>query len=272
MKEFTKNIIGEFLQTPITKSIFRFGVWIYAYNDCLIDTGFSKDCDEVLGFVRSMGIKTVLITHAHEDHAGCIGVLQRHGYRVVVPEILGQDIELMSKKRLPLYRRLFWGEVKPLESRLEYSNEVNCKDKVLKYIHTPGHSRSHHVIWQPDERVVFLGDLFVGPRMTMAHPWEDPKTIMKSLKKIIDLKPDLAFCAHRGILKHPIRDLTIKYEYLQWLIQRSQELHRQGLSVEKIAYKLLGREKLVSMVTGGAYSRVNVINSIINGPGKEFEE
>ena len=197
--------------------------------------------------------------------------LAERGLQVMVPASLKADILRMRQTRLPLYRRIIWGQPHlPDESFLHEGETWQGIGNGLRYIPTPGHSASHHVIWDENRGIVFLGDLYLGPRMTMGHPWEDPKQIAESLRRVRDMRPTAAFCAHRGLLRHPVTALTRKIEYIEWLVERTQELAAKGMSVEEITLRVLGREKLISRMTGGLYSRKNVINSILNGPVPEF--
>lgn len=266
-----QGVTGWFIRSPRSSAI-GMGVWIYQDGDVLIDAGFSRACGKVLDACMSGAPKRLMLTHVHEDHVGCAGELVKKGVRVMVPAPLKADILKMSRIRLPFYRRVIWGQPRLPDPEALQVGESWTENDGLRYIATPGHSASHHVIWDEQKGFVFLGDLYLGPRMTMGHPWEDPKRIAESLRLVRDLHPEAAFCAHRGLLRHPITALTRKIEYIEWLVERTLEFAAKGMSIPEITMRVLGGEKLISKLTGGLYSRQNVIESILNGPRPEFPD
>ena len=266
-----QGVKGWFISTARSRLI-RMGVWVYQDGDVLIDAGYNRACQKVLHTCDTKKLRFLMLTHVHEDHLGCASDLASKGMKIMVPALLKKDMLLLKVTVLPLYRRMFWGQphIPDPQSITEVTGDQAIGMAHLRYIHTPGHSRSHHVVWDGEKRIVFLGDLYLGPRMTMAHPWEDPVAIAESLRKVRELRPKVAFCAHRGMLRHPVTALTRKIEYIEWLIERTRELSKRGLSTSEIANQLLGKEKLVSRITHGLYSRENVIHSILHGPEPEF--
>jgi len=266
-----QGIKGWFIRTLRSSSI-GMGVWVYLDGNVLIDAGFTRACGRVMEIYDSVHPRALVLTHAHEDHAGCTRDLAGKGVQVIVPGVLRGDLLRLGATRLPFYRRFIWGQPRiPELGAFEEQNEWVDGKTSLRYIHTPGHSVSHHVIWDGEMGIVFLGDLYLGPRMTMAHPWEDPRMIAESLRQVRALNPEAAFCAHRGLLRHPVTAFTRKIEYIEWMIERTLELAAKGMTTSEIAGQLLGREKLVSRLTSGLYSRENVIESILNGPKSEFQ-
>jgi len=265
------GIKGWFIKTARSSAV-DMGVWIYLVDGCLIDAGYSRACTQVLKHILPEQPKVLLITHAHEDHMGCLGpIMKKIGVRGLVPPILKDAMQKLQQSRLPFYRRFIWGYPEfPDWSDVSEGESWQDDNNILQYISTPGHSVSHHVILDKKRNIVFMGDLYLGPRLTMAHPWEDPLMIAKSLRKVRDMQPEAAFCAHQGLLKHPQLALTRKIEFIEWLDERTRELADRGMTTKEITLRLLGKEKFISGVTNGLYSRINVIRSIIDGPQPEW--
>jgi glyoxylase-like metal-dependent hydrolase (beta-lactamase superfamily II) len=66
----------------------------------------------------------------------------------------------------------------------------DCGHTRFEVIHTPGHSAGHCCFWFPEEEFLFSGDIC----LTQAGPWygevyANPDDMVKSINKIIDLKP-----------------------------------------------------------------------------------
>jgi len=268
-----KGVKGWFIKTARSAAV-DMGVWVYMVEGCVIDAGYTRACDQVLEHCVPEKPDALLITHAHEDHAGCAGpLIDALGIRMFLPPILKEALQKLQKYHLPFYRRFIWGHPKlPDWSKVSEGDVYQEGDARLRYIFTPGHSANHHVILDEKRNMVFTGDLYLGPRLTMAHPWEDPALTAKSLRKVRDMNPDTIFCAHRGMVRHPHTALSRKIEYIEWLVGRAHELADKGMTNREIANQLLGREKFISKITTGLYSRVNVINSILDGPKPEWPE
>lgn len=267
------DVKGWFIKTARSSAV-GMGVWVYLVDGCLIDAGYSRVCSQVLKHCVPERPVALLITHAHEDHAGCAGpLIKALGLKLIVPPSLKDDLQKLQEYSLPFYRRFIWGHPELPDRSMIAEGEIWQEgDARLRYIFTPGHSATHHVILDEKRNSVFMGDLYLGPRLTMAHPWEDPVMIAKSLRKVLDMRPKVVFCAHQGLIRHPQTALSRKIEYIEWLVDRTHELADRGLSKKEITLQLLGKEKFISRITTGLYSRVNVISSILDGPRQEWPD
>ena len=58
--------------------------------------------------------------------------------------------------------------------------------------------------------------------------------------------------------------MSAKLESLETLLREVKQLQQQGLSVTAITRRLLGREQLVSLITGYHFSKRNLINACLN--------
>src|SRR4029077_17380166 len=101
--------------------------------------------------------------------------------------------DLQEGKRLRLYRRLVWGRPRRLPSGLE---PVELDEPALTMVHTPGHSADHHVVWDAERGHLFGADLFIGVKVRVLAPWEDPRVHAASLRAAIALRPKRLFDAH----------------------------------------------------------------------------
>ena len=154
--------------------------------------------------VRHMGAmlarerpRGVFITHYHEDHAGNVERVARLGIPIAAsPETLAQ---VRSPAPIRLYRRFTWGSAPPLRSPV-----TPFESDALALVAAPGHSprSSRRVGRRPTARCIG-GDLYLGVKVRVAHPGEDPRVLVGTLRHIAALGPTRLFDAHRGLCAEP---------------------------------------------------------------------
>jgi glyoxylase-like metal-dependent hydrolase (beta-lactamase superfamily II) len=237
-----------------------YGVSAYVTRGVLIDTGCPALGDAMLTWARTSPPRGVLVTHAHEDHAGNVDRMVALG----LP--LGAAAATLAAVARPgpigLYRQVVWG--RPREAP-EVSTAAPFEDAALRFIHTPGHSPDHHVVWDEERATVFSGDLFLGIRVREARPDEDPRALAASLRRVLALAPQTMYCAHRGLVAEPIPSLVRKAEWLAEMMGRMESLIRAGWSDRAVAREVLGREGGANYVSGGDLSRVNFVRAVRRG-------
>lgn len=223
----------------------------------LIDSGFPRVGTEFSQFLDPSRLAGALITHSHEDHAGNVSLLARRGVPITMPASCRAVVE--RPPRLPLYRRWTWGTPDPVESPISpfVSDE-------FQLVPAPGHSRDHHVVWDASEGTVFGGDLFIGVKVRVAHPGEDLRGTVESLRRVIDLAPARYFDAHRGMLPDPLGSLHAKVQWMEDTIGAITRRHASGASESQILREVLGGEAFLGVSSGGDYSRRNFVRSIIS--------
>ena len=195
------------------------------------------------------------MTHWHEDHAGNATALVGHG----VPILLAPKTEsiLRTRPAIPLYRRLIWGRPPALAREVVpfSSDEFEC-------IPTPGHSEDHQVVWFPDTKTLFSGDLWLGVRSRVFHRSEDPYRIVESLRRVATLEPARMFDAHRGLVTRPAESLLARADWLSKKLHEIEEQLAQGCDTNQIVESLLGGEELAGIVSRGEYSRRNLVLAV----------
>jgi glyoxylase-like metal-dependent hydrolase (beta-lactamase superfamily II) len=227
----------------------------YVYRGVMIDTGFHHARGALSAALSSAAIRGVVITHWHEDHAGNAALLAGRG----VPILVRADTEAMLRTRpsMKLYRHLIWGRPPALRgdvARFE-CDEVEC-------IHTPGHSEDHQIVWFPETRTLFSGDLWLGVRSRILNEAEDPYRIIDSLRRTAALGPERMFDAHRGSVTKPADALLARAD---WLAETVHEIARQvaaGRRDQAIVKELLGGEESAAVVSFGEYSRRNLVRAV----------
>ena len=228
----------------------------YLYRGILIDTGFPSIGHELERAVAELRPRAVALTHWHEDHGGNVERLARRGLPIAAA---GSTIAtLRSLPPIGLYRRVVWGTLEPLRTALQPAELPG-----LELVPAPGHSSDHHVVWDPDTRVLFAGDLFLGVKVRALHRSEDPRTHAVTLRRIAELQPALMLDAHRGVVPEPVSSLVAKADWIDETIHAVETRNAAGLSVTRIARDVLGPPDLITLVTLGDLSRENFVRAVL---------
>jgi endoribonuclease LACTB2 len=237
-----------------------YGVSAYVTRGVLIDTGCPALGDAVGAWAHGAPLRGVMVTHAHEDHAGNVDRMVALG----LP--LGASAATLASIARPgpigLYRRAVWGTPRAVP---DVARAPEFADAALQLIHTPGHAADHHVIWDEERATLFSGDLFLGVRVREVRPEEDPRALAASLRRVLALAPEVMYCAHRGPVPDPIPSLVRKAEWLAEMIGRMESLIRAGWSDRAVSREVLGREGTTNYVSGGDLSRANFVRAVRRG-------
>jgi len=175
---------------------------------------------------------------------------------------IAADTESMLRKRpdIQLYRRAIWGHPPPLESAI-----VPFAADSFECVHTPGHSEDHHVVWDTETGTLFSGDLWLAIRSRVLHSSEDPYAIVESLRRVALLGPDRMFDAHRGLVENPVGALNAKADWLGEMLGTIARAIGEGWSDREIVNRLLEGEYRSAYISGGDYSRRNLVKAVRRG-------
>ncbi len=235
-------------------------VHFYYYNGILVDAGCSNAFDEIAAYFErgkhKFKVETVLITHHHEDHIGAASIF---GGRVYANE---KSVALLrNPPKIPEYRMMTWGqpqsvEAKPLES-------LDAVVDSITPIETPGHSFDHTSYLIDDK--LFCGDLVVGTKQMVCMREENMNEVISSLERV--LKYDFSY-AYGGVGVFERDDVEDYLRYLESLRERVNELQDEGKSVEEIVKLVFPdppkRVLMMEFVSGGEWSRENMVRSLLN--------
>ncbi len=251
------------LQTLRSRAV-GMAVYVYRAGPWVIDAGCVNARRQLLTWAGIDGAEACLITHHDEDHVGNAAALGRRGLTVFAPPpvVAALAEDRSAGRKLPLYRRWTWGtperfEVDALTSPLDAGRWR------LQPVHTPGHSADHFIYHEPNRRLVFSGDLYVGRRVPVARPRERLDELLASLRAVRDLAPESMFCAHRGPVERPVAALTAKIEWTEELIGRVRQLAAEGLEAAEITRQVLGGDGLMRFVSRGQFSRENLVRAAL---------
>ena len=242
--------------------VLGYDVSVYRIGDVVIDTGFPGAADQMRFVVAARRPVAIALTHQHEDHAGNLAVASAAGVPVVMNDMT--RIALAALPPIGAYRRFAWGTPVPMPLRAPADPTLI---EPLEMIHTPGHSSDHHIVWDPRTGTMFAGDLFLGVRVKVARPGEDPRRLVASLRAAAKMAPDRMFDAHRGLVPRPVEALRAKADWLEAAITRIDYLAGQGWPMGAIRRAVLGRESAAAIASAGDLSKKNFIRAVLARSG-----
>lgn len=196
-----------------------------------------------------------MLTHHHEDHAGNAELVARAEIPMAAsPATLAA---LRSPTSIRLYRRVTWGTPPPLRTPV-----VPFAHDDFRLIPAPGHSHDHHVVWDASTGTLFGGDLYLGVKVRIAHPGEDPRLLARTLRAIASLGPVRLFDAHRGFVGAPASLLESKADWIDETIHAIEQRIAAGASDAGIVRELFGGESVPGYLSHGDYSRTNFVRAV----------
>jgi glyoxylase-like metal-dependent hydrolase (beta-lactamase superfamily II) len=195
-----------------------------------IDTGHNAAVPRLLAALRAAGLGVdavdwVIPTHVHLDHAGGAGLLMQHlpkarllkhprgAPHMIDPGALIAGAEAVYGAEAVART---YGVVQPIdEARVVASDDgmtVTLGSRTLTLIHTPGHARHHHCIWDAASRGWFTGDTFgiayreldtaAGPFIfpTTTPVQFEPQPLRESIARLMQREPEVMYLTHYGPL------------------------------------------------------------------------
>lgn len=239
--------------------------WTTAYliDGLLIDSGCAHTAEELIHFLEGEEVEQVVNTHHHEDHIGANSLLQSrrdlpiYAHSLAVPLI---------NSRLPLreYQEMVWGYpepsvVQPLPKKLKTDRYL------FEIIETPGHSADHISLFERENGWCFTGDLFVSEDLKMLRADEDIDGITASLEKLLALgTEDLTLFTSLGrVFTGGRKAITAFLDHIHHLRNRVVGLAGENLAAPEIRDRIFGRETQLAPLTGGHFSRLNLVEQLM---------
>jgi hydroxyacylglutathione hydrolase len=175
-----------------------------------VDPG--EETGEIVAALERLGLElqAIALTHAHMDHVGGVAALKRARpeAEVVLHEAdeplyfaLPQQPALLGIPREQWRHLGFEYETPPPVGRHWRDGEVyEVGELQFKVLHCPGHTPGHVVLFEPNERKVFVGDcLFAGSVGRTDLPGGSTRQLMDSIhEKILTLGDDVVVYSGHG--------------------------------------------------------------------------
>jgi glyoxylase-like metal-dependent hydrolase (beta-lactamase superfamily II) len=198
----------------------------------IIDTGLNrKECmDAMQAGLHKLDVKLretdFFITHLHADHFALVSSLvtntsrvyfnqpdaQRHARGGVWDEMVAAarvhgfpERELQSALRNhPGYR--YGARLDMPLSMVHQGDTIEIRHYRFLCIETPGHTRGHMCLFEPNKRILFSGDHILGDITPNIQSWSDDwnplREYLLSLDKVYELDVEVVLPGHRSILKN----------------------------------------------------------------------
>lgn len=193
-----------------------------------VDTGTNHAVPRLLAALRALGLGVdavdwVIPTHVHLDHAGGAGLLMQrlpHARMAVHPR---GERHMIDPSALYAGATAVYGEAEMARSygvpvgvdpaRITVTRDgmgLQLGARHLELIHTPGHARHHHCLWDERSRTWITGDTFglsypelanargrwITP--TAAPVQFDPLPLKASVRRLLEREPVALCVTHYG--------------------------------------------------------------------------
>jgi len=217
-----------------------------AQRSLIIDTGWNHEvCMKALtSGLREIGVNLeetdFFITHKHADHVGLVSDLAADAARIyfsradapfissAAPWDWEKEVDFARKHGFPdgereaamgshPGRRYSSGNHSGVHV-LKNGDTISIEDYSFKCIETPGHTRGHMCLYEPDKKIFICGDhilIDITPNISLWSKERNPlNEYLMSLDKVYDLDVALVLPGHRRIFKnHKQRIRELKHHH-----------------------------------------------------------
>ncbi|MCL5055920.1 MAG: MBL fold metallo-hydrolase [Firmicutes bacterium] len=230
---------------PSPKTLQGTNTYILGEKECfVIDPGplIKSHLNNILTYIQTRELKTIILTHHHLDHSGGAGWLKKETKSFIAASDkswLNPDIKLTDLGNLQV------------------------DSFTLQVIYTPGHSSDHICLFLPETRTLFSGDLILGEGSTTLNPPDgNLKDYMSSLYRLRSLNPTILLPGH-GVQGDAV-------ERIDALIQHRKKRHEEilncwqkGITNPKEIVKILYRDlnpNLLESAVGNVTAHLDAIH------------
>lgn len=274
------------LNNIVTKFLARFGggfdyAVIYFIDDELFfDTGYSWASrtlkNKIFKSIDSGKVKYVLNSHDHEDHTGNNSLFSEHFQSAKIYSHRLAQMNVAFPPSKPWYRRFLFGpETASVVHAIPHEFTLQSK-RLLQVIHTPGHTDGHICLYDPQNQILFSGDLFIAETLDTQLEEADRPQWITSLEKVLKLDVELILDGHGVVLKgnECRKALEAKLDFLCLLRQRVHQIAARGNVGQSELIKAINDtpglvnfislgEGWMSILTSGNFSRSNLIRGFL---------
>ncbi len=239
-------------------------VHAYLVGDTLVDTGIDCLGAALVQASLDRGLRSALVTHHHEDHAGNAARLLAAGVLVSA----SPETAKLVAAHLPIkfYQHLVWGSMTPAAVR-PLGAETVIGGRLATVLPAPGHCTDQVVFHVPSEGWLFSGDAFIHEQVRIFRGDEDFYATLATLERLIALDFDTLYCAHRPRLTNGKAALAQKRQWLQDLEGEARVRAARGQPVRQIVDALgLRPRSIMPWLTLGDAAPDNLIRAILTGP------
>lgn len=219
-----------------------------------VDTGTNHALPRLLGALDALGVPReavdwIIPTHVHLDHAGGTGVLARALPNAIVRIHPRGVRHLVDPAALVASATRVYGEEEmarsygeivgvPAERVRETADDemIMLAGRPIRVLHTPGHARHHHCLWDERTRGFFTGDTFglsyrefdtergawILPTSTPIQ--FDPPALRHSIERLLAFDPACMYLTHYGRVDDVPRLGALLLEQLDAMVALAQRV------------------------------------------------
>ena len=197
-------------------------------ESALIDAGCGLEPERIVAQIESSGVdilklSTLLLTHAHADHAaGAKFWHDEFGLKIVCAEEAKPWIETADAQKTSfqiardsgVYPADFEFRTCPIARGVLQNDEIQIGDIALKVLETPGHARGHLSFLLEENRALFGGDIcFAKGEISPQITWDfSTAEYSASIRKLHQLNINQLFPGHGPpLLSHAHWDIEIAH-------------------------------------------------------------
>jgi hydroxyacylglutathione hydrolase len=207
----------------------------------LIDAGGGRDPEGIIARIEGEGldpgrVRTLLLTHAHADHAaGAAALRARLGLRVLASPPVARIVAAGDERGASLdvarkaggYPADFVFPACPVEGQLAEGTIIQVGDLAIEAIETPGHATGHlsYVLRWGGRTSVFCGDaFFFGGRILLQPTWDcSLQESIRSVERLAALDLDGLYPGHLTFtVRHGRRQVAKAMESIAALLPPPQ--------------------------------------------------
>jgi glyoxylase-like metal-dependent hydrolase (beta-lactamase superfamily II) len=178
-------------------------------QSAMVDSGFVGHAQETAEWASAQAgpVALVVNTHWHSDHVGGNALLQHMGAGIAAS---APDADALARRDPGCCLAEYLDQpVAPytVDESLEDGQLVTLGDTEWEVVRTPGHTPGHLALWQPEERLLVVGDALsdydVGwVNLALDGP-EAAATALASLQRLADLPARVLLPSHGPIPADP---------------------------------------------------------------------
>jgi glyoxylase-like metal-dependent hydrolase (beta-lactamase superfamily II)/predicted DCC family thiol-disulfide oxidoreductase YuxK len=272
--------------------VFGEGFWTVIYDGVAVDPGSPRMRRSLIRHLRRLktdDIRVVAATHHHEEHSGNLDWLaQRTGTKLYVPS--GTAELLVARLHMPFARRFIIGEPPPLKPGFEIlQDRLPTANGHLEVLPAPGHCHDHVVLYDRREKLLIVGDAFMGIYFSAPNPDVDSRKWIETLERLLQLDIEILVEGHglihterrdipdiAGVVvrKNPRAALEEKLQYLQWIRSQIEAGFTEGLPIYAVeatcfpwgrshAWEGFINDHLMRILSLGHWSRTELVRSFV---------
>lgn len=235
---------------------------VYRIDDTVIDCGPPNQWKFVKSFLAEKPIRQLLITHHHEDHSGnAASIAKTFDLLPFAPALSYTDLK--NGFKIPPVQKLVWGNPIPVKTQTVTENLVLKDGNRIFPVHTPGHAYDLTCYFIPGKKWLFSGDLYISRSLRYLRADENLEMLIESIRKVLKLDFEIIFCPHRGIVEDGKSAMNDKLNNLISICEQAQSLRSKGLKEKQIVHAILGKEDMLSYMSGFDICKTNLIREAL---------